>query len=294
MIPIVFSTDHNYIMPTGVTIASLLINRENIDYDIRILISPDVTKEDKELIKQQIFSIAPSSKLSFFEMGSYFQNGFEIREISSACYFRLLIPWIFPDVDKIIYCDVDIIFKTSLEGLFSIDLEDSYVAGSYPNFVDGWKPYQKYFRKLSLDYRKYINSGILLINSKLQRDKNLKKEYLELAKRKFIYQDQDIINIVCKDKIKYFNNKYNLMPSNYGLKEEYINDIIIHYTGDKPWKTFTYAWNEWWNIYEKSIFFDGEFYHQISKKIMNPKMQLKHLYKKVKNKLYQKLFFTIK
>ncbi len=45
MIPIVFSTDHNYVMPTCVTIASLLQScGEGERYAINVLVSEDVTE----------------------------------------------------------------------------------------------------------------------------------------------------------------------------------------------------------------------------------------------------------
>ena len=52
----------------------------------------------------------------------------------------------------------------------------------------------KYMNKIGADAVNYINSGFLLINAKKQREENLKDRYLELSKKKFIYQDQDIIN----------------------------------------------------------------------------------------------------
>lgn len=289
MIPIVFSTDHNYVMPAGVTISSLLFRRGEENYDIYVLVSPDVTLEDREILERQVNKIDPSSKISFIEMGSAFNKGFEIREISTACYYRLMIPWLLPHLDKIIYCDVDIIFKTSLSNLYNIDLTGRYVAGAKPNSKDGWKKYEKYFNKIGIDYKEYINSGVLVINSRLQREDNLKDRYNALSQKKFLYQDQDIINIVCRGKISHFDNRYNLMPHLYATQNQYINDIIVHYTGDKPWKTFTYAWEEWWNVYNESIFFNGMFYHEVCKKILDPRQQAKLVIKKTKQKLGQLL-----
>lgn len=286
MIPIVFSTDHNYVMPAGVTITSLLISAPEINYDIYILASPDVNEEDKAMLKEQVALVSPASRISFIEMGDKFEGGYEIREISTACYYRLMIPWLIPNVDKIIYADVDIIFKTSLKELFEIDLKENYVAGSYPNTSDGWKAMQKYFEKIGADYKAYINSGLLVINSKLQREQNLESRYNELAKNNYLYQDQDIINIVCKGRIAHFNRRFNLMPKYYGNDNKQ-SDCVIHYVGDKPWKTFSYAWAEWWEVYKKSIFWDASFYRAISERILSPKEQLKSFRRKSFQKLKQ-------
>ena len=287
MISVVFSTDHNYVIPTGVTITSLLLNKQEEEYDIYILISKDVTTADQLALEKQVETLAPSSKLTFIEMGNLFQDGFEIREISTACYYRLMIPWLIPNLDKVIYSDVDVIFKTNLKELYDISLDNYLVAGSFPNSEDGWKSSEKYFAKLGLDYRKYINSGILVINSKLQREESLNLKYEKLTKNKYLFQDQDIINIACKNRITYFDKRYNLNPQLYASKKEYMNNLIIHYAGEKPWKNFTYAWQEWWNVYFNSQFFDYDFYHKVSQNILNPKAQFKNLIKKSKSKFYQ-------
>ena len=282
MIPIVFATDHNYLMPTGVSIASLLLNREDQNYDIRILVSGDVTDDDKMLLAKQISVLDPSSKVLFREMKSEFEDGFEIRGISKVCYYRLLIPWIFPDLDKVIYSDGDVIFKSNLENLFNIEIEKYFVAGAIPYPAERWKQFKTYFQKHGIDYKGYVNSGVLVINCKLQRENQLKQRYEKLAHNKYLFQDQDIINKVCKDKIGYFNNKYNLKPSLYLTKKEFSDDVIVHYAGDKPWKHFTYAWDLWWNVYEKSLFFDKELYHKITREILNPISHIKKILKKGK------------
>lgn len=280
MIPIVFSTDHNFVMPTGVTICSMLLSADTEVYDIYILISRDVTYDDREKLKLQVAELSPSSKISFLEMGDSFKSGYEVRGISTACYYRLMIPWLLPEIDKIIYCDVDVIIKTSLKELYNVDLEGKYVAGTVPSTKDGWAHMKKYLSRLGLDYREYINSGVLVINSALQRRDALDKEYAKLAERKFIYQDQDIINIVCKGRISHFSCRFNFKPSEYGIHQEVGREIVIHYAGDKPWNGFCYAWDEWWEVYKKSIFWDGEFYHKISSAILNPLEMAKVLKRK--------------
>lgn len=197
-LPIVFSTDHNYVMPTCVTIHSLLTtSKPGISFDINIIIDPDVTEKDKEVLTLQISKDNKGSSINFIEIGDTFNKGFEIRDISRACYNRLMIPWLLPQYDKVVYSDVDIIFTGDISSLYNIDLGESLVAGV------GGKTWTKgiickYLKKIGAPTESYINSGFLLINSSLQRKEGLKEKYLDLSKRKFIYQDQDIINIVCK------------------------------------------------------------------------------------------------
>lgn len=287
MIPIVFSTDHNYVLPTGVTLYSLLYSRGQEEYDIYIMISENVTEEDKKLLQDQVKALSTQSKLTFVEMGDKYEGGYEIRGISKACYYRLMIPWLIPHIDKIIYSDVDVIFKTSLRDLYQIGLEGKLVAGALPNSEKGWVSMKKYFSKLGVNYKGYINSGILLINSKLQRDEGLRLKYDQLSGKKFLYQDQDIINIVCKGRIAYFDKRFNLRPDYYATSEDLSDNVVIHYAGDKPWNAFTYAWAQWWMPYFKSVFFDARMYQEVSARILSPGFQIKSFFKKVKCKIQE-------
>lgn len=285
MIPVVFSTDHNYVMPAGVAISSLLHSSKKESYDIFLLVARDVDKGDRDLLSRQVEEAsAGRSRISYIEMGDSFASGFEIRGISTACYYRLLIPWLIPQYDKVIYSDVDIIFKSGLEPLYSMDMGNTYVAGANPEGHNSWHKISSYLKKLSLDPSNYINSGLLVINSRLQREDRLDVKYREEAAKKYIFQDQDIINIVCKGRISYYDWRFNLKPEEFGLRKDLVENVNIHYAGDKPWNKFTLAWTEWWNAFFESVFADYHFYRQVSERILDPKRQMKELGKKVVKK----------
>lgn len=40
---------------------------------------------------------------------------------------------VLPEIDKVIYCDVDLIINISLRELYNIDLDGYYVAGTIPS-----------------------------------------------------------------------------------------------------------------------------------------------------------------
>lgn len=281
-IPIVFSTDHNYVMPTAVTIASLLMSSRDSSYDIYILASPDVNDTDREKIAKQINSIDPDSCVEFISLGEQFNGGFEIRGISTACYYRLLIPWLIPQHDKIIYSDVDIIFTDDLKELYLCDPGNNLVAGvNTPGFTSKKKA-AKYISRLNLNPAEYINSGLLLINSKIQREENLRERYIQLSKRKFRFQDQDIINIVCAGRIKHLPSRFNEIPNRIvpkshsaGNQTGLLHSVVIHYAGPKPWNAFTPGWMEWWNVWNKTIFSDYEYYREACRRSADRKLLVK-------------------
>lgn len=269
MIPIVLSSDHNFIMPTGVSISSLLKNSDGEIYDINILISEDVTPSDKLILSSIVEHT--ESKIHFKLVKDLIDTAYEVRGITKAAYFRLYIPWLFPDYKKIIYLDGDIVIKKGLKKLYDIDLSDNYIGG----VKDIWKSSEfiKYIDSIGLNWDDYINSGILLFNAKKMREDRLDFQFNKLCKLQFEYQDQDILNTVCKNKIQYISPAFNFNAFWFKdcinnpdfIKKRYNeNNIsmlqnihIIHYCGAKPWNNYNdYLWADWLIEYKKTPFYD--------------------------------------
>lgn len=260
MIPVVFSTDHHFIMPTGVAMQSLLECSNDANVEVFILQSESVTDEDRSILQQICDRFAV--KLTFLSMGTHFADGFEIRGITHACYYRLLIPWLIPQYDKIVYCDGDVVFCDSVKKLYEIELKDYYCAAICPNNHDKLL-YKEHARTLGLRPDQYFQSGVLLINSEAQRKAELQDQYLEEAKKQYVFVDQDIINIVCHNRILELPIRFNITQGLYRAVIHYESPVIIHYSGNKPWNMYVYGWWRWWDVYRRSPFYDKEREFQI-------------------------------
>lgn len=274
-IPIVFTFDNNMIMPASVCISSLLMNASaDTFYDIFILHS-----EKCDFSKSQLVDIPnhySNCKITFRTVNSEFVTAYEIRGITTTAYYRLLIPDLIPEYEKILYSDVDVIFREDLSKYYQIDLDGYYMAGV--DNASALRPgVQKYVReKLGIDHKYgHFYSGNLIINSKKIKEDNLIPQFRELAKRNFHQQDMDIINIACYGKIKALTPAFCL--TNYlteilvKRKQEmlsfFTNDEIehalkygiVHYNGPKPWKQYCVNFDIWWEYYRKSPFYDEQF-----------------------------------
>lgn len=112
--------------------------------------------------------------------------------ISKVARFKFLMSSI--DCDKLLYLDTDILVQSDIHVLFSFDLEN-YPLGACADINSG-----PFARRLGLGSgSKYFNSGVLLVNVKLWREKciaeKLKKATFENADI-IRYVDQDAFNIV--------------------------------------------------------------------------------------------------
>ena len=127
-IPVVFAFDNNLTMPAAVSFYSLLVNaRPSTAYDIYILHRRGETLNLAQV--ECVMAQFPESTLTLREVGDEFDSSFEIRGITTPAYYRLLIPELIPEHDRVVYSDVDVIFRSDLTDIYNADLGDCYFGG---------------------------------------------------------------------------------------------------------------------------------------------------------------------
>lgn len=295
-VPIVFAFDNNLILPACVCISSLLMNaNEDTFYDIFILYSERVDLQRNELNK--ITEYYNNCRIQYRVVDATFDNAFEIRGITASTYYRLMIPELVPEYDKILYSDVDVIFREDLSGIYETDMTGYYVAGvnSLSHLNKATKQY--YEQKLGINSSSIIYAGNILMNSALMLEDNIVSCFKEHVHTKYIYQDLDILNIVCQGKIKYLSPNFCLTTDISKYSSNYLSEVtdiwpvqeikyavkkgVVHYNGQKPWKGYCINFDIWWEYYRKSPFFDEKFYFDYFYRKLN-EYDLLPLWKRIK------------
>ena len=166
-VPILFTFDQSLEMPAGVAITSLLENAApETFYDIFILHNPGCDFIGSPL--NRLPEIYRNCRMTFRKVEGEFVGSYEIRGIPETAYYRLISPEIIPEYEKILYSDVDVVFREDLSTFYNIDLKDNYFAG-----VDNCSRLRPDVRdyikgSLGLDWQNgYFYSGNLVINSAL-------------------------------------------------------------------------------------------------------------------------------
>lgn len=260
-IPILFCMNNDYIEQLIVVITSILENNAASDFTFYIFHNEKFKEENKKLLKnfdnkrcKFIYKCISNSLLENFTL-----TDSERKDISLDTYSRFFAPKFITEYDKVIYLDCDIIVNKDIAPLYSINLDDNYIAG-----VEERCLYQTDYIKSKLHFSKdevYINCGVLLMNLKKMREDNfldkIISQYPTLLP--FIkYSDQDILNLMAKGKIKKIDCIYNMTTFHVkDLPNKRNKAVIIHYTGkDKPWTLGKYP-NElnslYLQYYEKSF-----------------------------------------
>lgn len=276
-IPIIFAIDNNVVMQCGVTITSLLKNvNEDTFYDIFILCNaslPDVSRERLSVA----FAGECNCSISFVDVGSVYNETKLNGHVTTATYYRLLIPSLFPQFDKAFYSDVDVIFQQDLADLYANEFADGELLAAVRDLAID----DKFFFNSSLpenvgcNTKAYFNAGFLLMNLKAMRDESVATALDEHAKLTYPQNDQDVLNIVSKGRVRMLPSLYNFQLTHFvnycwGRKQieigfrQLFQKGTLHYTGpDKPWNSLqSVAADAWWHYYRLSPFYDDAFYFQ--------------------------------
>lgn len=255
--------NNNYFSIFTVFLLSLLEHsskKHNYDF---VIISKDITKENKRIAEKMIenydnFSIRYyNPKLHLLEVSLFVNNNVYTKDL----YNRLLIPFIMEKYSKVLVMDVDAIICEDVSSLFFTDIEDFYLGAVIDVVFQGWLngfvpdtfEYATKTLKLKNPYN-YCNTGVVLFNTKKIRE-NFTEEYISyyIDTHQFRIYEQDIINVLFQEKFKFLPPKWNLYTyTNEGNKQsikispfanqvEYLaarnNPAYIHYAAHpKPWQ----------------------------------------------------------
>ena len=135
-IPIFFSTDDNYIPYLDVAIASLIENASKAQtYRIVVL----NTGLDPENIRKIRRNERAGFQIDFVDISEEVESIKarlkDVYHFSVVTYYRLFIASLFPQYDKVIYLDCDLVVLGDVSELYRVDLGDNILGAAPEQFV---------------------------------------------------------------------------------------------------------------------------------------------------------------
>ncbi len=264
LIPVFFAVDDGYIPFLAVTLESLLdYASEDNHYYIRILYT-SISDENMFRIKKYEKS---NVTIEFVDLNEYIMrisNKLYTRDyFSKATYYRLFIPDLYPNLDKIVYLDSDIVLLDDVANLYNIDIGFNLVGAVPDGAVRSVREFQDYVELVvgMSDYKNYFNAGILIMNLEELRKFRFQVKFLYLLDMiKFrVAQDQDYLNRLCKGRVKIIDSAWNTMP---GALPEHraLKAKLVHFNlSNKPWHLDNVPFQDYFWKYAKKT----EFYEEI-------------------------------
>ena len=251
IVKLAFITDSGYAMPTVVAIQSAICNKKDDSiYEVNILgyqLSEDVKEKfyklETDTVKIKITEISNLDKFNGIKQSRY---------ITPTALLKFDLPIIFKQDEKILYLDGDLLVQGDLLDFYNTSLDGYY--GAVVKDAVTMTPYL-YHKSSVCENEDYFNSGVLLLNLEKMREDDCSRKLLDwrMDNGEF-YMDQDALNVILGDKVKYLNCWFNFLvfyPDKHNSEKlsnfyntyvspdkvaDYKRAIILHYAGPKkPW-----------------------------------------------------------
>lgn len=209
-----------------------------------------------------------------------------INRFSVEMYYRIIAHKLLPkDLDRILWLDADIIINGKLDRFYDQSFNDKYLVVCN-DFYEKEEEIQSIKMRMDINNKHvYFNSGVILFNlNKIRKsitEENIKTCLIKYKDR-LTYPDQDILNHLYQNNVKYDNEYiYNFQVNNLKkLTKEQLKSIkILHYSGArKPWdvkRTWSVCKSYWRIEWERKkyikviIFYILYIFLLIPKKIKN-------------------------
>ena len=195
---------------------------------------------------------AHSSAIHFHEIRDRQLRGLPIdRRFGPAMWYRVFLPELLGDIERVLYLDVDTMVMRPLAALWELSLE-GYLLAAVRNV------FMKYHRwrapELGVRIEAYFNSGVLLFNLDQMRKARFTRKILHLVRRMgaaLEWPDQDALNLVVESKWLSLHPRWNVMNSYLSnpdlaaevfgedeLRQAVSEPAIRHFEGpdeNKPW-----------------------------------------------------------
>lgn len=161
-----------------------------------------ITKQKAKILDNIVKEANPESEVILIDITKIFKEEMSKSANMRTHYTPYIFVRLFSDKikelpDKILYLDCDIVCYKDLKELYDTNIEE-YEIGAVPDFIGR-----------NVISKKYINSGMLLMNLKKIRETGSFTKAREICnKRIMLMPDQTAINIACKTKL-YMPDKYN-------------------------------------------------------------------------------------
>jgi lipopolysaccharide biosynthesis glycosyltransferase len=243
------AADGAYIPHSAAMLHSMLAHRGEQSIHIHYLHGADFPSEAAEQLTEMVES--HGAEISFLEVSDERVTDLPAWEyVSSTAWARIYLPELLPDVDRILYLDVDTIVVDSIAPLLETDLGDHYV-GAVTNVPELDQLHHPAALGLN-GPSDYFNSGVLLMNLRRMREDGctaaMRDYSLEHAGE--IRGDQDPLNVVlagrrlalhprwnCMNAVLYFPWSREVFGTDE-VEEARRRPAIRHFegpTGNKPW-----------------------------------------------------------
>lgn len=255
-IPVFFAVDDCYAPYLCVALRSLIDNSSRrYHYHINVLIDT-LSDENKALLGAMATENVSIDFIDVTEKLKKICEKLHMRDYyTKATYYRFFIPEMFPQYDRGVYLDCDIILTADVASLYHCSLGKHLIAAVNDEIIADIEVFAQYSEQvLGISRHDYVNAGILVMNLAEMRRVQIEKQFAEMLSQRVyrVAQDQDYLNKLCHGKILHLPLKWNKTPMPDSDRSR-IPKIAHYKINFKPWKYDNVPYGElFWQYAEKT------------------------------------------
>lgn len=192
-----------------------------------------------------------------------------LRHITVSTMDRLLLPDLLPELDRIIYHDIDALPLGDVAELYDWDLEGQPLAGRSAvaeHVLSGFSNMYRSAKRLrenpetshdlvrrmharhAYDYVAF-NAGILVFDLAMMRAEEFSRDFIPFVEQ-YGMNDQEVLNCYAGPRRAVLPPQWNALPT----QELVVDPKIIHWAGPlKPWKADYVLFREHWQHYVQKL-----------------------------------------
>ena len=243
------ATEGDYVAHSAAMLHSLLVSTTDASVHIHYLHGPDFATTDERLIAEMVE--AKGGAISFIPVPDELCEGLPTEGFTGkATWYRVLVPQLFGDLDRLLFLDLDLIVVESLRALWETDLQENYVA-AVTNVLP--RHYAGLLAAAGFEVTTYFNAGVLLMDLELMRHDRCTEAMVDYGVSNaddLVLRDQDALNAVLGRRRRALHPRWNCMNSFFvypwsadvfdpiALEEAKRSPAIRHFEGpgvNKPW-----------------------------------------------------------
>ena len=253
VVSIVASTDRAYVAHMAGLLNSVLANARNNDFIDFIILDGGLADSERD----ELLAIAHKrdhTSLRFIDMSKQFTNVRVHYYFTRSTFYRLALPNLLPEHDRIIFLDTDMTVLKDLSPLMDVEFGNS-LAAAVPDLImrtfcamgarslaeTGAIPAQRYLQEkigLEREPKSYFQAGVIVFNLAGMRKVLLSERMInDISSNIYWFLDQDVLNKHLAGKVVPLDFRWNTVyiPEDHQIHLSKLDSEAYERTQQDPW-----------------------------------------------------------
>lgn len=244
------AAERDYIPHSAAMLLSALDHTGDAELSIHYMHPPELPRAERDELAEMV--TREGGRISFLELADEAVAGFPIEGFTrKATWYRVFLPELVPEADRMIYLDADVIVLDDLAPLWRTELAGQLLAAvtNVPQWDHVGRPEAIGMASKS----EYFNAGVLLLDLERMRAEGTSSELREFVienAERLEWRDQDALNLLLGRRRLPLHPRWNVMNSILlfpwasdvfgptAVQQARSNPAIRHFEGpslNKPW-----------------------------------------------------------